>query len=425
MKICMFTNTYLPHIGGVARSVDFFARDLRTLGHHVLIVAPVYSEEPKNGRKEELLRVPAIQNFNGSDFSVSIAVPSNISTRITDFKPELIHSHHPYLLGDTALRSARRLDCPLVFTHHTLYEEYTHYVPLDSEGLKRFVIHLSTRYANLCNGVVAPSRSIADLIRSRGVTVPVREIPTGVDLAGFRNGLGVRFRRSYGIPETEPVIGHVGRLAPEKNLEYLAEAVADCLRVMKGVFLVAGKGPSGEKIRRIFAARNLDNRLFLVGEQSGQDLVDAYHAMDIFVFSSKSETQGMVLVEAMAAGIPVIALDAPGAREVVRDGFNGRLLEESVRPDVFAAAIGDFFHNAENKPRWKNEALKTAGCFSRERCARDLAEFYGQLVEECPSCIQGSNEIKSLEKLQRNLKAEWDLIAEKAGALADALSENA
>ncbi|MCE5265237.1 MAG: glycosyltransferase [Deltaproteobacteria bacterium] len=425
MKICMFTNTYLPHIGGVARSVDFFAQDLRTLGHQVLIVAPVYSEEPKNDRGEELLRVPAIQNFNGSDFSVSIAVPSNISTRITDFQPELIHSHHPYLLGDTALRSARRLNCPLVFTHHTLYEEYTHYVPLDSEGLKRFVIHLSSRYANLCNGVVAPSRSIADLIRSRGVTVPVREIPTGVDLVGFRNGDGIRFRRSYGMPEKEPVIGHVGRLAPEKNLEYLAEAVADCLRVMKGVFLVAGKGPSGEKIRRIFAARNLENRLFLVGEQSGQRLVDAYHTMDIFVFSSKSETQGMVLVEAMAAGIPVIALDAPGAREVVRDGFNGRLLEDNARPDVFAAAIGNFFHHTGDKLRWKNEALKTAGRFSRERCARDLAEFYGQLVEECPACIQGSNEIQSLEKLQRNMKAEWDLIAEKAGALADTLGENA
>ena len=422
MRICMFTNTYLPHVGGVARSVDFFSRDLRALGHEVLVVAPVYPEEAENERIDELLRVPAIQNFNGSDFSVSIAVPSGITARINDFKPEVIHSHHPYLLGDAALRNARRLNCPLIFTHHTRYEEYTHYVPLDSEPLKHFVIHLSTRYANLCNGVVAPSRSMADLIRSRGVTVPIREIPTGVDLAGFQDGNGMRFRQSHGIPASEPVIGHVGRLAPEKNLAYLAEAAAACLSVMKGVFLVAGKGADGETIRGIFAERGLTDRLVLVGELSGQELIDAYHAMDIFAFSSKSETQGMVLAEAMAAGKPVIALDAPGVREVVKDGLNGRLLHENAGSALFAEALSDFFHNPEERVRWKGEALKTAGLFSRERCAGELVRFYGELIEACPTCRQDSDGLRLFEKLQRGLKTEWDLIAEKTGALAETFS---
>jgi len=217
MKICMFTNTYLPHVGGVARSVDFFARDLRTMGHEVLVVAPVYSEGTEEGKNDAALRVPAIQRFNGSDFSVSISVPLTVSSRINAFKPELIHSHHPYLLGDAALRNARRLNCPLVFTHHTLYEQYTHYVPLDSEALRHFVIHLSTRYANLCNGVIAPSRSIADLIRSRGVTVPIREIPTGVDLAEFENGNGELFRQSHGYPQQGRSLGTWEGWLPKKT----------------------------------------------------------------------------------------------------------------------------------------------------------------------------------------------------------------
>jgi len=421
----MFTNTYLPHVGGVARSVDFFARDLRRLGHEVLVVTPVYPGETENERNNEVLRVPAIQNFNGSDFSLSIVVPIHITARINNFKPEVIHSHHPYLLGDAALRHARRLECPLIFTHHTLYEQYTHYVPLDSEALKHFVIRLSTRYANLCNGVVAPSRSIADLIRSRGVTVSIREIPTGVDLAGFKNGMGGRFREAYGIPETQRVIGHVGRLAPEKNLEYLARAVAACLDGINGIFLVVGKGPSGGKMRRIFEDRGLADRLILAGEQTGQDLIDAYHAMDIFVFSSQSETQGMVLVEAMAAGLPVVALDASGVREVVTDRLNGRLLAGDAPVDVFAEAVADYFHSSKDRARWKKEALKTAHRFSRDRCVGELVQFYERLIKECPTCRQEKDEIQSFEKLQRSLKAEWDLITEKAGALADTLAKNA
>jgi len=190
MKICMFTNTYLPHVGGVARSVDFFAKDLRKLGHRVLVVAPTFPTDmgPVEDN-DRVLRVPAVQNFNGSDFSVTIPAPFIVSQRIENFKPDILHSHHPFLMGDTALRIARRRDLPLVFTHHTLYERYTHYVPLDSKALQDFVINLSTRYANFCDRVVAPSSSIARLIRRRGVQRPIEEIPTGVDADFFAGAI--------------------------------------------------------------------------------------------------------------------------------------------------------------------------------------------------------------------------------------------
>jgi len=319
MRIVMFTNTYKPHVGGVARSVDFFAEDLRREGHRVLVVAPEFPGA-EDADPETLLRVPAIQEFNGSDFSVRLPAPFRIEPLLEAFAPEIIHSHHPFLMGDTAVRVARGRNLPLVFTHHTLYEQYTHYVPLDSEAMQRFVIHLATDYANFSTRVVAPSRSIAGLIRSRGVRSPVDVVPTGVDLAFFGSGQGQRFRRKHRIPEDAVVAGHLGRLAPEKNLTYLAHALVQVVAERPAArFLVVGAGPSSEAIQACFDDQGFANRLIMAGELSGQALVDAYDAMDLFVFASQSETQGMVLAEAMAAGKPVIALDASGVREVVSD----------------------------------------------------------------------------------------------------------
>ncbi len=423
MNICMFTNTYLPQVGGVARSVASYAEDMRKMGHRVLIVAPTYAEEVRGERDDEVLRVPAIQRFNGSDFSMRIAVPFLIANRIDDFCPDIIHSHHPYLLGDAAMRTARRRNLPLVFTHHTLYEQYAHYVPVKSDVMQQFVISLSTQYANLCQRVVAPSESIARLLRSRGVMSPIEEIPTGVDLNFFRNGNGSKFRQAYAIDPEERVIGHVGRLAPEKNLCYLAEAVASFLDYHKGIFLVVGAGPSKEKIRRIFHRHRLEKRLITTGECSGRYLADAYSAMDLFVFASKSETQGMVLTEAMAAGKPVIALDASGVREVVTDRVNGRLLDAESPDKLFAEAIHDFFHNPELAGQFSLEALKTAGTLSRESCAERMASVYESMLLEYRRASGTLQDFLDLYKVVRSINVEWKLISGKVAATVNALIE--
>lgn len=421
MNICMFTNTFLPHVGGVARSVAAFASDLHHRGHRVLVVAPTFAgDDEEEIEGVDVHRVPAIQNVNGSDFSVRIALPFVINEAIDAFAPDLIHSHHPFLLGDAALRAARRRKRPLIFTHHTLYERYTHYVPLDSPQMKRFVIHLSTEYANLCNAVVAPSRSVADLIRKRGVQTHVEEIPTGVDMAFFASGEGVRFRRAHGIPDDVPVIGHVGRLAPEKNLGYLAEAVARCLKQHDEVrFVLVGDGPSREEIRKDFEARELGSRLIAPGARTGPDLADAYAAMDLFAFSSTSETQGMVLAEAMAAQTPVVALDASGSREVVRDGENGRLLCADASPEDFARALAGLLENPASLDRARTQALETAQGFSRENCAERLESLYSRVLRNKmrpPHLPPESHDHDPWEGLLAALRAEWDLISQKTTA---------
>ncbi|MCB0360899.1 MAG: glycosyltransferase, partial [Bdellovibrionales bacterium] len=325
MNILMVSNTYLPHIGGVALSVSRFSEAYRQRGHRVLVLAPTF--EGMEEEESDVVRIPAIQNFNGSDFSVRLPIPTSIYSRLSDFQPDIVHSHHPFLLGDSALRIASGHNVPLVFTHHTMYEQYTHYAPGDSPEMKEFVIELGTGYANLANHVIAPSADVGIELQRRGVTTPISVIPTGVVLDDFSSGDGIAFRRRFNISEDAFVVGHVGRLAPEKNLRFLSDAVASFLSSHpNAVFVVIGEGPSRESITEKFAKRGCSDRLFLPGRLTGRSLADGYAAMNVFAFASFTETQGMVLAEAMAAGVPVVAVDAPGVNDVVCDGKNGVLL---------------------------------------------------------------------------------------------------
>ncbi|WP_160153595.1 glycosyltransferase [Microbulbifer sp. ALW1] len=381
MNIVMLTNTYLPHVGGVARSVDAFCREYRKRGHQVLVVAPEFSEKIAN--EKDVVRIPAIQNFNGSDFSVALPLSLELTERLDFFEPDLVHSHHPFLLGMTALRIARSREIPLVFTHHTLYERYTHYVPTDSEALKRFVIELATRYGNLASMVFAPSESVADLLRERGVQSPVNVVPTGVQLDNYRNGDGMAARRQYGIPESAFVVGHLGRLAAEKNLNFLSETVLELMQRNTDIhFLVVGTGPIENHIRTLFEAQGLSDRLHLTGTLQGNAQRDAYSAMNVFGFSSTSETQGMVLTEAMAAGVPVVALDASGSREVVEDRVNGRLVLKHSTRELLAAL--QWVHDLPNGEyaNLRQAALATAERFSMENCATKALEHYQSLVHQ-------------------------------------------
>jgi 1,2-diacylglycerol 3-alpha-glucosyltransferase len=419
MRIVMMTNTYLPHVGGVARSVQTFGDALRAKGHQVMVVAPDFPGTPE--RETDTVRVPALQRFNGSDFSVRLPVPGLLDEPLDRFQGDLVHSHHPFLLGDTALRVASGRGLPLVFTHHTLYEEYTHYVSTDSEALRRFVIDLSTGYANLCDHVVAPSGSIAALLRERGVTAPITVIPTGIDLSRYADPAPAAFRKSRGIPVDAFVAGHTGRLAPEKNLALLTRAAAEFLRARPSAwFLVAGTGPLREEMERMLGEAGVLDRCRFEGVLQGRDLIDCYAAMDAFAFASKSETQGMVLMEAMAAGVPVIAIDASGVRDVVEDGINGRLLR-SEDPADLAAALENFAAlPPEGRARFAEGAKRTARSLSREASADKLIAVYGGLVRR-KSWQPDEDDL--WHGAMRRIQAEWRLLENLAHAAGSAIVE--
>ena len=406
-------------MGGVARSVESFTAAYRAKGHRVMVVAPEFENQP--AVETDVVRVPALQDFNGSDFSVVLKTPGFLSAAVERFEPDVIHSHHPFLIGSTALRFSHNYNVPLVFTHHTFFERYTHYVPGDSEVLKRFVVELSTRYANLCDQVFAPSESVAKVLKSRGVSTPVTVVPTGVQLEAFSHGSGSGFRAAAGIPEDAFVVGHLGRLAKEKNLEFLADTVVEFLkREPRAHFLVVGRGPMEEAIRETFDDADLKDRMHLIGVLQQPLLASAYKAMDVFAFSSQSETQGMVLTEAMAAGVPVVAVDAPGVREVVVDGRNGRLLAKQEASAFREALESVASKSPDERADMRKTALETAGEFSMENTADTALEIYQNLAGETPA--RESSDFDNWDRLRRAIGVEWDLLKRVAGATGAALS---
>ncbi len=413
MNILMMTNTFTPHVGGVARSVQSFTDGYRKRGHRTLVVAPEYENMPTD--EVDVIRIPAIKHFKHSDFSVALPIPGFLTSAVENFRPDIVHAHHPFLIGWTALRVAHALEIPLVFTHHTMYEQYTHYVPADSEPLKRFVIDLSTQYANLSDCVFAPSESVASILINRGVETTIDVVPTGVHLERFGRGSGPGFRVAVDIPQDAFVVGHVGRLAPEKNLQFLAEAVASFLKAESSAhFLIVGRGPSEKVIRNLFSEKGVGHRLHFTGSLDHPLLTSAYRAMDVFAFASKSETQGMVLTEAMAAGVPVVALDAPGAREVVVDQCNGRLLD-SGSIDQFASALRWAASlSPEQMHRLKHGAGKTAQVFSMDRSVEKALNRYQMLLEKDPA-HQHAEFNKSTAAL-RLVKTDWNVLKGLAGA---------
>ena len=424
MNIVMMTNTYLPHVGGVARSIEAFTSEYRKRGHHVLVVAPTFENLPSN--EKDVIRIPAIQHFNGSDFSVALPVPGILSSAMQKFMPDVIHSHHPFLIGSTALRIAHTHEIPLVFTHHTKYEDYTHYIPGDSNALKRFVINLSTNYANLCDLIFAPSESIAEMIHDRGVETSIVVVPTGVRLKYFEHADGVKFRKNLGISKNAFVIGHLGRLAKEKNLTFLADAVISFLKKYsqnnKCCFLLAGEGPMKETITHLFVKNNLSELLYTTGILNANEVADAYNAMDVFTFASKSETQGMVITEAMAGGAPVVAIDAPGVREVVRDGINGRLLN-SENIDEFTNALDWIKSKSKSETdELRKNARDTATEFSIQRSADKALEHFHKLQQK--SLKHRHHEYHSWTSALNLIEAEWERIKKLSEAVGAALSSD-
>jgi glycosyltransferase involved in cell wall biosynthesis len=255
----------------------------------------------------------------------------------------------------------------------------------------------------------------------RGVTAPIEVIPTGIDLDFFSSGSRTRFLREHGIDERALVVGHVGRLAGEKNLEFLAHAVGAFLAEHRdAVFLVVGAGDQVGQFEAAVLQHAKPQQLLLVGKKTGRELADAYAAMDVFVFSSQSETQGMVLAEAMAAGAPVVALDGPGVRDVLARE-NGRLLRADATVAEFARAIEELTCDPRRLRRLCTQAQQSIEAFSLEHCTDLLAAMYERLVAR--SSEDRNADPGPWDRLLGRLEAEWNLLAEKATALAAAVIE--
>lgn len=411
MKVAFFTHPFAPIVGGIETSVATFAEDLRTLGHEVLIVTstPGASAGPEPG----LLRIAPLPD--------TLPDRDRLFPALDTFGPDVIQVHQPFLLGKWAQDYARDRGLPLVHTHHTLYdraEDRGHLGGL--AALESAARELAIAFSAGCNAVVAPTASIAALLRDQGLAGPIAVVPTGIDTHRFASGDGTGFRRRHGVPENTFVVGHLGRLVPAKRIGFLTDAITDFLSSTSGtVALICGEGEMAAPLAASFHEAGLSDRLHLLGRLDEREIADAYAAMDVFTFASLTDTQGLVLLETMAAGTPVLALRATGPHDVVRDEVTGRLLDPAATPADFARALADF-RASSGRPRFADAARRHALTYDRRCCAAALLEVYHQAVarpRERPPAPDSDPEAERLATLHDRVINEWLRLADAPPSL--------
>ncbi len=413
MNILIVTNTYTPIVGGLEKSIEMITDGCRRRGHRTVVLVPEYVGRP--GNEPDVVRLPSIENISRHDYSLRLTVPGSVAAALKGFRPDVVHSHHPYIMGGTAFRVASQMGAPLVFTYHTMYEEYLERHGVTADVIKRFIEEYPIEYANMCDHVIAPSESVKEEIVSRGLKRPCSVIPTGVSLHEFDTPPNDDPRARFGIPPEAYVIGHLGRISSEKNVKSLARQAA---RFMKDTprthMLLAGDGPEVSTVEKIFRDFRVEDRYHYAGEVKGGDVTAAYHAMDVFLFSSLTETQGIVLAEAMAAGLPVIAVDARGVRDIVEDKVNGRLIAEAGE-----MRFALWWHNTlstDLKKKLIENARETAEEYSLESSIHAVLAVYQRVIDQNKARLKrGDTWLRAVEGY---LKAEFSLFGGFASALA-------
>jgi glycosyltransferase involved in cell wall biosynthesis len=382
MHIAYFTNSYLPVVNGVVRSVSAYRKALTELGHNVFVFA---QDDDIQDQEPFIFRYPSFPAPIDVDIPAVIPFSPFIDRLIPSLKPDLIHAHHPVLLGQAAANKAEELDLPLVFTFHTQYREYTHYVPLPQETVQEFIkntIHNWMRdYMQRCTRVVIPSESMREILtREYGLESRYSVIPTGIEVEDFRAADGSAIRSRYGW-ENDRVMISTGRLAKEKNWKTLLEATALALENHPNLRLVIlGDGPERQTLEEFSRRLGIGARVQLLGFIPFEEVPSHLKAADLFCFASTTETQGIVTMEALAAGLPVAAVDASGTRDIIQDGKQGLLVED--HSEALAAAIHQLLGDQALYQRLRDAAYERAKKFDMKRLAGRLLDVYEQAIQD-------------------------------------------
>lgn len=382
MHIAFFTNYYHPVVNGVVRSVASFRENLMKQGHNVFIFAQ--SDSTYKDTEPFIFRYPSLSLPLG-EISAAIPVSPFVDQLLPLLKLDLIHTHHPILLGQTAARKAAELDLPLVFTFHTQYWEYTHYIPFPQEAVQEFLKNAVHRwlqeFMQKCQHIIIPSESLREiLVRDYGLHERYSVIPTGTDLEPFLNVDGKALRSESGW-EDETVLISVGRLAPEKNWDTVLRAFAKVQEEHSRARLVLiGDGTARQSLEALATELGVTDRVTFTGSLPFGEIPRYLKAADVFVFASVTETQGLVTIEAMAAGLPVVAVKGPGTRDIVEHGKQGFLVEND--PNALAKGINKLLSDGQRLKRLSNNALKKARTFDVQQLSKQLLGVYEQAIED-------------------------------------------
>jgi len=381
MRVLMVSDVYFPRINGVSTAIETYRRTLASHGIEVKLIAPDY-DQPCDQPWITRVKGRAIPRDPEDRLVRWRALNDTLETAAADC--DLIHVQTPFLAHYAAERVARRRNLPLIATYHTLFEEYFHhYAPfLPASWLRGAARRFSRTQCDALNAVIVPSRAIESRLREYGVSTPLHILPTGVPLSQFTAGDRQRFRTQHGIAPDRPVALYVGRVAHEKNLDFLLEVAALARRQVPDILLlITGEGPALPHLRREVVRLGLENHVQFIGYLNRQQaLPDCYAAADAFVFASRTETQGLVLIEAMAMGLPVVALSAMGTADILRDGQGARVPHD--HPEDFASKLGELLLDGNHRRQLADSGKIHAEQWSDTVLAGRLAGLYRDIAAD-------------------------------------------
>lgn len=388
MRVLMVSDVYFPRVNGVSTSIETFRQALAAEDIEVRLVVPRYADEAE---VEGIVRIPGRAVPRDPEDRLVSWTALRAAVRREAVDCDLIHVQTPFLAHYAGVSAARSLGKPVIATYHTLFEAYLqHYAPfLPAEWLRGLARRLSRSQCNALDAVVVPSTAMRERLEQYGVNVPMHVLPTGIPMGRFTQGEGPRFRARHGLAADQPCALFVGRVAFEKNIDFLIESLALARRdVPDLILLITGEGPAERALHRQAAALGLSEAVRFVGYLDRQrDLPDCYAAADCFVFASRTETQGLVLLEAMAMGLPVVALAVMGTRDILSPGLGCLVPEDDVI--AFAAAMVRLLRDPPLRSRLSQEARDYAREWADDRMAAKLAECYRRILKaaDCPLLV--------------------------------------
>lgn len=337
MKILFISDVYFPRINGVSTSIRTFVQQMQGLGHEVHLIAPKYdiaTQDVAQNNEDWIKRIPAHSiYFDPEDKLMKYGEAMKLLPELEQEKYDIIHVHTPFVAHYLGLKLAHKLNIPCIETYHTFFEDYLHhYLPwvpkFMARGLARMI---SKRQCNAVDAIVAPSHPMLDVLRAYGVNVSAEVIPTGLQEHSFKASDGKAFRAKYDIALDRPMLLYVGRVAFEKNIDFLLGMTKVLSEERPDILLVVtGEGPAEANLHKLAKTLNIERNVKFIGYlDRNTELNACYQAADVFVFASKSETQGLVLLEAMAQGTPVVAIAELGTASILVEGKGALIATEN------------------------------------------------------------------------------------------------
>jgi len=387
MNVLMLSDVYFPRVNGVSTSMQTACRELVRLGHTVTVVAPDYGSDDDHA-DFEIIRLPSRRIF--FDPEDRLIRKSALRGALRDLARrhwDVIHIHTPFRAHQLGVQLRAITGCPAVESYHTYFEQYVaHYLPWVPQKATRFGVRAASR--RLVRGIdhlIVPTEEMAVVLRGYGITTPATVIPTGIHLDEFAGGDGAAFRASYGIREGQPTLVTVSRVAAEKNIDFLLEVV-DRVRMEFAdvIFVVAGEGPDAARLRQITADLKLEANVRFVGNLDRRtSLLDCYKAADAFVFASGTETQGLVLIEAMALGVPIVSTAQMGTATVLAGARSARVSAKAL--DEFAGHVAALLRSPDERAALSAHAPADAQRWSAPALMQRVAELYALLPRAAPA----------------------------------------